>query len=557
MVRKRSISSVLDENPTTTRTARITVRSIVQPRSNKVPCYCSNCEGNLVNLRTKSRHELLSEVLANVSAENLSQPLPEILENLNIQGNDNNESYQPTTLNEQKVDEVRQDNLLPRKREARYISTRVPISDLDSSGNLDSSSRESIPSSEDEIDDNDSNEDNEPTNTILENFEDYSCPSFEPFQEPNVAPTNNQSLWILLWIMKFRTRFNISETATESLIKFIKLILEEIGGINNTTFKDFPTTLYNARNTLGLADQFHSFVVCTKCHKLYNKQEVKEFRQDGTLAIMKCQHIEFPNSSRRRMCQTPLSHQTKLLHEVSNRIEIIYPFSSIRQQLATLYLQSGFEKSLRHWADRSDFDNILTDIYDGRIWKTFKETSDHNSINFFRPEVADSNLGLMLNLDWFQPYEGTTHSTGVIYAAICNLPRDIRFKRENLLILGILPGPHEVSLHKINHYLAPIVDELESLWSGLTLNRTFECQNGKNIRAGLILVLCDIPVVRKICGHVSALVSCHRCKKRANYENRQNNFAGMDNMDEWFINRDSAEHRENALGWRRCNSDAS
>ena len=149
MVWKRSISSVLDENPTTTRTARITVRSIVQSRSNKVPCYCSNCEGNLVNLHTKSWHELLSEVLANVSAENLSQPLPEILENLNIQGNDNNESYQPTTLNEQKVDEVRQDNLLPWKREARYISTRVPISDLDSSGNLDSSSRESIPSSRD------------------------------------------------------------------------------------------------------------------------------------------------------------------------------------------------------------------------------------------------------------------------------------------------------------------------------------------------------------------------------------------------------------------------
>ena len=95
----------------------------------------------------------------------------------------------------------------------------------------------------------------------MENFEDYSCPSFEPFQELNVAPTNNQSLWILLWIMKFQTRFNISETATESLIKFIKLILEEIGGINNITFKNFSTTLYNARNTLRLADQFHSFVV--------------------------------------------------------------------------------------------------------------------------------------------------------------------------------------------------------------------------------------------------------------------------------------------------------
>jgi len=80
-------------------------------------------------------------------------------------------------------------------------------------------------------------------------------------------------------------RFNISETATESLIKFMKLVLEEISG---TTFNEFPGTLYLARKTLELKDRFHRFVVCTKCYKLYNKQEVKDFCQDGNLAIMKC-----------------------------------------------------------------------------------------------------------------------------------------------------------------------------------------------------------------------------------------------------------------------------
>ncbi|EXX50690.1 hypothetical protein RirG_268450 [Rhizophagus irregularis DAOM 197198w] len=30
----------------------------------------------------------------------------------------------------------------------------------------------------------------------------------------------------------------------------------------------------------------------------------------------------------------------------------------------------------------------------------------------------------------------------------------------------------------------------------------------------------------------------------------------MDNMSEWFINRDSAQFCENAFGWRRCNSNA-
>ncbi|GBC13563.2 hypothetical protein GLOIN_2v1786147 [Rhizophagus irregularis DAOM 181602=DAOM 197198] len=250
---------------------------------------------------------------------------------------------------------------------------------------------------------------------------------------------------------------------------------------------------------------------------------------------MKCCHVEFPNltTQRLRLCQTPLAQKTTFN-----------------------YRQPNFENSLRHWINRPTFDNILTDIYDGEVWKTFKETTDESLNNFFRSDVADSHLGLILNLDWFQPFDGTIHSTGVIYAAIGNFPRDVRFKRNNILIFGLLPGPDEVSLHKINHYLAPIIDELKSLWEGVTLNQTYECQEGKRIRAALILVSCDIPAARKICGHISALVSCHRCEKKANYENRQHNFAEINEIDEWFTCRDSAQHRQDAIGWRRCNSDA-
>lgn len=480
MVRKRSLSSVLDDNPITTN-PRISVRTIVQPRrARKVRCYCSDCKGILVDPRTKTRHELQElvdelseEVSADPPIDEISEVLEvlentgiqenyssEVLENPRIQENVIGEPSQLTALNEQRVDEVQ---LLPRKRELRYTSARISII------NLGQNTTEGD-QNDGNSDDDESNGDNESENNNSEFFEDYSCPSFEPFREPNIAQTNNEFSWILLWIMKFRMRFNIPETATESLLKFMKLVLEEVGC---TTFENFPATLYKTRNILNLEDRFHSFVACTKCHKLYNRQEVEGFRQDGTLAIMKCRHIEFPNSSRRRMCQNPLSHQIRLLNEVSTHSEMIYPFLTIRQQLAMLYLQPGFEKSLRHWANRAHSDDIITDIYDGQIWKTFKETSDDNSPNFFRSEVADSNIGLMLNVDWFQPYEGTIHSTGVIYAAICNLPREIRFKRENLLILGILPGPHEVSLHKINHYLSPIVDDLTSLWDGLTL-KTFE-----------------------------------------------------------------------------------
>jgi hypothetical protein len=38
-----------------------------------------------------------------------------------------------------------------------------------------------------------------------------------------------------------------------------------------------------------------------------------------------------------------------------------------------MYQRPGFENSLRHWVNRSSFDDILCDIYDGEIWKTFKD----------------------------------------------------------------------------------------------------------------------------------------------------------------------------------------
>jgi hypothetical protein len=571
--RDRSLANILNKDPKDPQpTAKKTKRT-----REKVQCNCDTCKGKLVDPRTKKRHD------QKISSQNSTMDTSQEIHNESIDINELSSSSQITVevsmqdieqsvdmqdIDEQSVDmqdieryvdieevqNITDDNLyddidfefLPRERISRY-TTKL-------SANFDVNDFERSESESEKSTDNDS--DGSVNNGPYEIFEDYACPPFNLLQDANATGSNqnNQFSWILLWIMNFRKRFNIPETATEALIKFMKLVLTEIGGED---FSTFPESLYKVRNNLGLKDQFRDFVPCPKCHKLYERDEVENFRQDETPTIMKCRHVEFPNSSRRRLrlCQEPLSRQIRSLNGIIFRPELIYPFAGINNQLATMFRRPGFESSLRHWANRTTFDNILTDIYDGEVWKTFKD-NDSTSTVFFRPDVADSHLGLMLNLDWFQPYDGTTHSTGAIYAAICNLPRDIRFKRENLLLLGLLPGPNEVSLHKINHYLAPIVNELESLWNGVTLN-TNECPYGKRIRAALILVSCDIPAARKICGHVSALVSCHRCEKKANKVEGKHNFAGMDNMDEWFIAKNPNQHRQDAIGWRRCNSNAS
>ena len=106
MVRKRSLSSVLDDNPITTN-PRISVRTIVQPRrARKVRCYCSNCKGILVDPRTKTHHELqelVDELSEKVSADTSSphiDEISEVLENTRIQ-----ENYSSEVLENPKIQE--------------------------------------------------------------------------------------------------------------------------------------------------------------------------------------------------------------------------------------------------------------------------------------------------------------------------------------------------------------------------------------------------------------------------------------------------------------------
>ena len=116
------------------------------------------------------------------------------------------------------------------------------------------------------------------------------------------------------------------------------------------------------------------------------------------------------------------------------RPALIFPIVNIKRQLQRLYNKKGFEESCRKWAARPNNDQELSDIYDGRIWKDFKDQNEDQL--FFRYDVLDSNLGILLNFDWFQLFDNSQHSVGVIYGVICNLPRSERFKTSNTITVA-------------------------------------------------------------------------------------------------------------------------
>ena len=170
----------------------------------------------------------------------------------------------------------------------------------------------------------------------------------------------------------------------------------------------------------------------------------------------------------------------------------VYCHQKICQSLETLLKRPGFRDMLVKERPTHG-EEVLADIYDGELLKNFADKHG-------QPFSADTrNLAFMLNIDWFQPHKYRDHSLGVIYLSILNLPREVRYKFENVLVVGILPGPNEPKLN-VNTYLQPIVDELLEFWNGKIIN---EDGNDVLYHGALVCLSSDIPATRKCGGFTS------------------------------------------------------
>ena len=124
----------------------------------------------------------------------------------------------------------------------------------------------------------------------------------------------------------------------------------------------------------------------------------------------------------------------------------IYSYNSLKASVQRLLSRPGFLQKCEHWRNRSAASDILTDIYDGRVWNDF----------------------MMIDREPFlqEPYSHVCDSVGAIYLIIQNLPRSERYKWENMILVGLIPGPKEPN-YSINSYLYPLVQELQQFWSGV------------------------------------------------------------------------------------------
>ncbi|KAG2212505.1 hypothetical protein INT45_000344, partial [Circinella minor] len=114
----------------------------------------------------------------------------------------------------------------------------------------------------------------------------------------------------------------------------------------------------------------------------------------------------------------------------------------------------------------------------------------------------------------FSPFEnGPSYSCGAIYLSILNLPHSQRNLPSNILLIGTLPGPKELSNHQMNNYMEPLVKELEELYKGVPIS---DDPSSPTMRAVLLSVNCDIPAARKVGAFtgIQSFCACYRCDRK-------------------------------------------
>ncbi|PIL26911.1 hypothetical protein GSI_10049 [Ganoderma sinense ZZ0214-1] len=205
----------------------------------------------------------------------------------------------------------------------------------------------------------------------------------------------------------------------------------------------------------------------------------------------------------------------------------VYPYRTVESYLTDLLSRPGYVKMMKTAWTRSS-NPKWRDLFDAPGLRNFLGPDGRTPFS----EQSDGCVHIVFSLfiDWFNPFgnkkAGKSHSVGAIYLVCNNLPPHLRYKPENICLVGIIPGPREPQLHQLNHLLRPLIDELLVLWHcGLLFAGASPLDPPLLIKAAMIPLVCDLPALRKTAGFAGHMSShfcsfCELTKDRINDLNR-------------------------------------
>ena len=353
-----------------------------------------------------------------------------------------------------------------------------------------------------------------------------------------------------------QAQFSLSEKVINMIFGFLKLYFNVLGRIYapcTNIAAQLPLKSFMARKCYTgkhlCKVTFQRFPVCKRCGTVWNYDDCIEghsIRQTAKL----CSYTS--RFSRGHYLTQECKGILLKTVELASKRKVFYPlmtycYIDLHTSLQNLLLDKDFVTNCNHWKSRTVQENSLCDIYDGRVWKKFVK---YENASFLE---EDHSYALMLNLDWFQPYQHLQYSVGAIYLSILNLPSTLRYKLHNICLIGIIPGPNEPEI-TVNSYIKPLVNDLLQFWNGVELIVQSTTAAKKKVRCAIICCSCDLPAGRKLCGFLghSAHLGCSKCKKEFVSGQHGLDYSGF-NRETW-VPRTNEEHRKDVEKLSKCKS---
>lgn len=181
-------------------------------------------------------------------------------------------------------------------------------------------------------------------------------------------------------------------------------------------------------------------------------------------------------------------------------------------------------KKMRHRARHEEWratnPGVLEDVFDGELYRRLRHTQVRQGDNYKYFDLPD-DIALGLGTDGFSLFKRRRKGESTAWPLILvnyNLHPSIRTRLENIICVGVIPGPKECK--DINSFIVPLLEELEELATGVRSSKVASdvdelSDDGAyfTLHAFLIILFGDIPAISKLLrlkGH-NGKAPCRAC----------------------------------------------
>ena len=244
--------------------------------------------------------------------------------------------------------------------------------------------------------------------------------TFAPTTSPEVSHCKEQggtaasqrqiqiiSTHICLFITFFQLCYRISERGITILLSFLRTMFSWASTFSSSgellILRDMiPKNVYFLKKICSSEKSLTTYVVCPRCHALYNLDDCIIRQRNGIEESARCTFVQYPrhpHPSRREKCNALLMKRTK--HGSKYRLvpRKVYTYNSVKESLTKLFGKTDFSLKCERWRSRHQSPGMYTDVYDGLVWEKFQSVNGKPFLQF------PNNLALILNVDWFNPFK--------------------------------------------------------------------------------------------------------------------------------------------------------